>query len=314
VAVVGSGDGAQLWMLNGVKYHDADATAAANFDTGAASAALKAYRYTRAGGWTDRGSLPAFFPLYGAATAATATQIWCFGGYTSAGVRLRDVYAVDAASGQIVPGALQLPAADNEDQLAIANGVAATIGDKIYVTAGEAHEAGTDENGNPSDNGLAATLVFNPATKAFEAPLPGPTHPYKSMASAVVGGKWYTFGGFFATNTPVADAQAFDPVAGTWSMLKPMPTARYGAAAAVLDGKIWVVGGETLNGAPCRAVEVYDPANDAWTRRAPLRWPSSYPAAVGVGGKIVVAGGVAGASDTGFPLPLRSTQTEELTP
>jgi N-acetylneuraminic acid mutarotase len=134
------------------------------------------------------------------------------------------------------------------------------------------------------------------------------------MAGAVVNGKWYTFGGFFATNAPVADTQIFDSATKTWSMGASMPTARYGAATAVFNGKIWVIGGETLSGAPCRAVEVYDPAEDTWTRRAPLRWPCSYAAALAAGGKIVVAGGVNGTSDTGFPLPLRSSQTEELTP
>jgi hypothetical protein len=315
VAVVGSGDAAQLWLLNGVKYHDGDATGVAAFDVGAATVSGKSYRYTRGGGWTERGSLPAFFPLYGAATASYNNQIFCFGGYNSAGDRLRDVYTVDAASGQLTGNATQLPDADNEPKLAIANGVAATLGDRIYVTAGEAHEAGTDDQGNPTDNGLAATLVFDPATKTFDPQtLPGPAHPYKSMASAVVDGKWYTFGGFFATNTPVGDTQIFDPGAKAWSTGKAMPTPRYGAATAVLDGKIWVIGGETLAGAPCRAVEVYDPAADAWTRRAPLRWPCSYAAAIGLGGKIEVAGGISGVSDTGFGLPLRSTQTEELTP
>jgi len=78
---------------------------------------------------------------------------------------------------------------------------------------------------------------------------------------------------------------------GTWSILNPMPTPRYGAASGVINGKLYVASGVSSWVSRTQALEVYDPATDAWTTKAPIP-QSLYAAATGViDGKLYVAGG-----------------------
>lgn len=315
-AAVVAGAENQLWILNGVKYDTAKATA-----TVPIIAADQAYRYRASDGWSTPAKLPPTFPLYGAATAAAGSRIFAFGGFVDqAPSGVVTVFETSGTAG-LQADVIALPAVDGETKPTLANAVAASLNDRIYVTGGVVHDdVAPDPDGSPGDNGMRATLVFDPAAKTFDAPLAGPPQPLKSMAGAVVAGKWYLFGGFRFDRMPNGAVQIFDAATKSWAaeLGKPMPTPRYGCATAVVDGKVWVIGGETLRGAPSRAVEVYDPATDVWTRRAPLRTPCSYAAAatVNLGGvtKILVAGGVAGVSPAGFPMPLDPTLVEELTP
>ena len=56
-------------------------------------------------------------------------------------------------------------------------------------------------------------------------------------------------------------------LAGIWSTLAPMPTARSEVAAAELNGKIYVFGGF---GAGANMNEEYDPQANSWRHRAPI--------------------------------------------
>lgn len=315
VAVV-SGIEDQLWILNGVKFDPAKATTAVPIVP-----AGQAYSFSASDNWRTAASLPATFPLYGAATAAVGSQIFSFGGFVNqAPSNAVVVFETSGTPGPRVDK-IVLPGVDGESKPTLANAVAAAIGDRIFVTGGLLHSVvvpGPD--GSPGDNGMKATLVFNPATKTFDPSLPGPPSPLKSMAGAVVAGKWYLFGGFRADRTPEGSVQVFDPANRAWNPMpgRTMPTPRYGCATVVVDDKVWVIGGETLRGAPSRAVEVYEPAANSWTRRAPLRTPCSYAAALAFkrdgATKILVAGGVAGVSPVGFPMPIERALAEEITP
>lgn len=62
----------------------------------------------------------------------------------------------------------------------------------------------------------------------------------------------------------------FDLEAKTWTVLKPMKTARGSASVAVFHGYIYVAGGRTSDTVRTNVVDLYDPANDDWMQVAPL--------------------------------------------
>jgi N-acetylneuraminic acid mutarotase len=90
------------------------------------------------------------------------------------------------------------------------------------------------------------------------------------------------------------------PPTGSWTSLRPMPTARYGLASTALDGLVYAIGGAYLNIGfqgvgrwAVEAVEAYDPATDTWRTMAPLP-PGGrvYPnGATVIGGRIYLSGG-----------------------
>lgn len=190
---------------------------------------------------------------------------------------------------------------------------AGLIGPYIYVTGGTDARAASGK-----------TLAFDANAAQWRADaLPDLPVPRIDMASAVVEGKLYVFGGILpgqASKTydvaddwiAVSDSTALTPGdKAVWTALAPMPTPRSGAAAIAVSGQIWVIGGATTHGAPTGAVEVFNPANSSWSARPPLQVPRAFPAVGLLNEKIVVAGGVAGSS------PLEDTpvaDVEELTP
>jgi N-acetylneuraminic acid mutarotase len=101
----------------------------------------------------------------------------------------------------------------------------------------------------------------------------------------VVGGRTGGIGG----NLDVAEA--FDPAAGRWSSLPPMPTARGGlAATATASGQVVAVGGEAA--ATFEEVEAFDPGSGRWRSLAPLPTPRHGLGVVAVGDVVyVLAGG-----------------------
>jgi hypothetical protein len=68
---------------------------------------------------------------------------------------------------------------------------------------------------------------------------------------------------------PIASAELYDPVTGSWTATGGMGSLRYDhAAVLLLDGKVLVMGGSDHGGAGCCALtsaELYDPASRTWT-------------------------------------------------
>ena len=81
------------------------------------------------------------------------------------------------------------------------------------------------------------------------------------------------------------------PLAGVWSHLADMPTARNEVAAAEVDGKIYVMGGF---GAGAVANESYDIETDTWSVVALLPEGVDHAAAAAVGGQVYLIGGFNG--------------------
>jgi N-acetylneuraminic acid mutarotase len=111
--------------------------------------------------------------------------------------------------------------------------------------------------------------------------------------AAALGGKLYVVGGYdVGEDTPLAEAEVFDPRADGWHV----------AAAAEHANGAPCLGGRSGSGQGLRdrldddsdlidAVEAYDPLSGAWTQVASLPVPLYHHTAAAVDGKIYVLGG-----------------------
>jgi N-acetylneuraminic acid mutarotase len=180
----------------------------------------------------------------------------------------------------------------------------ATAGGKLYVFAGLA----------PGWKPKALVYEYDPASNQWtkKRPMRLASH---HVAFATLNDKIYAFGGFTYPDAgapawnPVNSAWEYDPAAGEWKELAPMPTKRGAASASVANGKIYVTGGAaslpgvTENGIhPARphnvlaTVEEYDPASNTWKQRRSLLVARNHHVTASVGDKIYVIGGRIGAA------------------
>jgi N-acetylneuraminic acid mutarotase len=107
----------------------------------------------------------------------------------------------------------------------------------------------------------------------------------------------YVIGGFLDGNA-LAEVNAYDTLARTWSPVAPMPTRRGLLGAAVVAGRIHAVGGQK-DLEVVDTHEVYDPSGDTWTTAAPMPTARTELAAVtGPDGAVYAIGG--SASGFGF--------------
>ena len=129
---------------------------------------------------------------------------------------------------------------------------AAVVGDALYLYGGHtgaAHSYSNKEQGRR----LWRLDLKNPKSK-WESIAEGP--PLQGLALVAHGGKLYRIGGFSAENqagephrlVSTASVACFDPAAGRWTDLPPLPQPRSSFDAAVLDGHIYVIGGWQLSG------------------------------------------------------------------
>lgn len=191
------------------------------------------------GEWEAGSSMPT--PRGALAYAVLDGRIHTIGGTVA------DVDALDAAEhspserdGSVGTHEVYDPETDSWERLAPMptprnHHVAGAVDGRIYVTAGREGRNFT----------MTVTEVYDPETDSWSEAEPLPTGR-SGVAGAVLDGRFYVFGG--ETFDPgeqrtFDDAERFDPEAGSWERLPPMPTARHGLGAAVLDGAIYVVSG-----------------------------------------------------------------------
>jgi N-acetylneuraminic acid mutarotase len=125
-------------------------------------------------------------------------------------------------------------------------------------------------------------------------PMPSPESEF---TSAVIGNKWYVFGGIDVPNVqPRGNVMVYDTSTDTWTYKQNMPIPAHHAAAVALNGKIYVFGGfvgrpGTKVWQPIPSAMLYDPETDSWTELAPMPTSRGSAQAVAVDGKIYVIGG-----------------------
>jgi N-acetylneuraminic acid mutarotase len=146
---------------------------------------------------------------------------------------------------------------------------------------------------------LAAGMAIAPAAAQdgkwrMATPMPS---PQGEITSAVIGKKWYVFGGYDGPNVQARGiVTVYDAATDTWTNKQNMLIPAHHAAAVALDGKIYVFGGfvgrpGTKVWQPIPSSVVYDPDTDSWKELAPMPTPRGSAVAVAVNGKIYVIGG-----------------------
>ncbi|MEW2624601.1 carboxypeptidase regulatory-like domain-containing protein [Streptomyces sp. NPDC048106] len=119
-----------------------------------------------------------------------------------------------------------------------------------------------------------------------------PDYPTPIMDNVVAehDGTVYSVSGF-ADSGITADGAAYDPSAGKWRAIAPMPQARENAMGGFVNGKLYVTGGWDAQGDPTSTTYVYDPAKNSWSHVADMPAPATDAAAAVVGGRLYVVGG-----------------------
>lgn len=197
------------------------------------------------------------------------------------------------------------PATDTWERLATMpearhHNILAEAGGMIYSIGGFS-------GGFPRWQARSDTFVYSPAEDAWSTGVELPEARAEGVAESV-DGRIFVIGGrvretpdatTFTTHVDSDRNEMFDPEAGTWTTLTPIPTARNSAASAVVDGRIYVIGGREFSLADdgsavqenLTTVEVYDPSADEWTTVAPLPEARGGHAAAVHDGSIYVFGG-----------------------
>lgn len=151
---------------------------------------------------------------------------------------------------------------------------AGVIGDSMYLV-GDNHYA---------------TLIFDLASGKWLPLSQLPVRPAQGHhhAAEVIDNKWYLFGGLGARSQGLV--QMFDPVAGSWLLLSPMPFAAGSSASAVINGKVYVAGG-IVDKRTTNSAAVYDPTTDSWELIAHMPRGRNHAASGTDGNKLFVFGG-----------------------
>jgi N-acetylneuraminic acid mutarotase len=143
-----------------------------------------------------------------------------------------------------------------------------------------------------ADSQIVKTEEYDPATDRWRtrAPMPFGSH---HIATALLNGKIYTFGGFTkpAHGAPVDVGFEYDPKADSWRALPKLSSARGSPAAVGLNGKVHVIGGRGSDNVTLATHEAFDPATGQWTTLAPLSKARDHIGLIVVGGKIHAVGG-----------------------
>jgi N-acetylneuraminic acid mutarotase len=131
------------------------------------------------------------------------------------------------------------------------------LGTSLYFVAGKT-----------STSHLRTMYTYSPATDSWSnAPqLPAAYPAVENPAVATYRGRLYVFGGSTAAfSGAVSSAAVYDRQTRSWTMLRPMPSARGGATAQAIGTKIYVVGGMDGNGASLASMLIYTPATNRWS-------------------------------------------------
>jgi hypothetical protein len=144
--------------------------------------------------------------------------------------------------------------------------------------------------------------VYDPVANAWVATGPMSfSELHGHTASLLPNGKVLIVGGY-ASDSPLASTQIYDPSTNAWTAGPPLNAPRYShEAVTLLDNRVLVAGGTGPNGW-LSSTELYDPAVNAWAASGSMaNARSSSPATLLQNGSVLVAGGF-GTSLTGAEL------------
>jgi N-acetylneuraminic acid mutarotase len=212
-------------------------------------------------------------PLHDAAAAVLGDRVMVFGGGTEASTD--EVQALPAPGGKVAPGATasavgHLPTVRSDLS-------AVTVGDRAYVLGGYDGTTPTDSVLSTEDGRSFSQVATLPV-------------PARYMATAVLGGKIYAFGGETASGGTSDAIREVDPRAGAAHVIGHMSQPLSHAGALVLGGSIYVLGGEA-NGAVSDRIWRFEPASRKLVPAGHLPSPVTGGAATAVGSTGYLIGG-----------------------
>ncbi len=172
----------------------------------------------------------------------------------------------------------------------------------VVFAAGEVYVlGGFDDRGQV----VASVYAYAPDEDRWReaAELPQPVH---HANAAVVDDRIYVLGFLRGTGFEArGEAYVYDPAAGGWRDLAPMPAdeVRGASGVAVIGRRIYVVGG--FRGGAVTDVSSFDTSTETWARAAALPQPLDHLVAGGIDGRVYVAGGRNARIDTHVATTLR---------
>ena len=208
-------------------------------------------------------SLPAAVEETGA--AAAAGKLYVLGGFDAAGRSLDSVYVFGGGAWTSGP---RLP-------LPVDHASAASFDDKLFIAGG--HSNGSDS---------ARLFRLDGAAWSELAPM----HVARGGHALVAfGGRLWAVGGNSTFAGNIAEVEAYDPAANTWTVMTSLPMPRNHVSGFSNGNAICVAGGRS----PATArVDCFDPATGAWARLPDLpRATSGAGAAQLPDRRVVVMGG-----------------------
>jgi N-acetylneuraminic acid mutarotase len=148
-----------------------------------------------------------------------------------------------------------------------------------------------------STSATATTEVYDPVADTWRQSTNLLTARQYHTATLLPNGKVLVAGGMSPPtySMPMASAEIYDPVAGTWTAAAPMTSPRiYHTATLLPNGKVLVVGGTGGPSlpAPVDSAEVYDPVANSWSPATNLPAARTlHTATLLANGSVLIAGG-----------------------